>query len=73
MSSKTQFNARKVYDHLVSMKAGEEFSVEKVHPDNREDFYTFVKWIIDKNVVIGYSYEFDMLYTKLRKITAYKF
>ena len=55
----------KIYKALKSMNVGESISMDKVTPENKNDFIEIVKYVIDHDIVKGI--EFSSVWKKVRK------
>ena len=55
----------KIYKALKSMNVGESISMDKVTPENKNDFIEIVKFVIDHDIVKGIEFSSD--WKKVRK------
>jgi len=55
----------KIYKALKSMNVGESISMDKVTPENKNDFIEIVKYVIDHDIVKGIEFSSD--WKKVRK------
>lgn len=65
----------KIFQHLIDMKVGDEFLIEKnVHPSNREKFVDVIKSFIASNrgSFYGFYVEFSNDHSKIRKFEILK-